>query len=130
ESWRGHSPAPPSPPWRGRAGSGKVQRRIGCTFAISFRNGNQVLPLLADNDRMGGSKCLVFVLGVVLVGGVLGGPAVTAAGPYEPFTYRSYWRKISTNEASRRSPEMMKWLASVLKPDRRFVTIRATRLNG
>jgi hypothetical protein len=79
---------------------------------------------------MGGSKRLMLLLGVVLVGGVLCGPAVTAAGPYEAFTYRSYWRKVSTNDASTRSPEMMKWLASVLQPDRRFVTIRATKLNG
>ena len=52
------------------------------------------------------------------------------APPSEPFTASSYWRTPSTNPPDARSGAMISWLQSVLPGDRRFVTIRASHLNG
>jgi hypothetical protein len=80
--------------------------------------------------HMGRSKLWVFLAALVLASGVLAGPSATAAGRYQPFTKGSYWRSQSDNRAARNSKAMMSWLRSMLHTDRRFVTIRATNLNG
>jgi hypothetical protein len=79
---------------------------------------------------MGRSKFLIFLAALTLASGVLAGPSATAAGRYQPFTKGSYWRTPSDNRASTASKAMIGWLRSVLHKDRRFVTIRASRLNG
>jgi len=79
---------------------------------------------------MGRSKLWVFLAALVLASGVLAGLSATAAGRYQPFTKGSYWRSQSDNRAARNSKAMMSWLRSMLHTDRRFVTIRATNLNG
>ena len=69
---------------------------------------------------------------------VLAGTALTvltstgSAGtlPAEPFTSSSYWRTPDTAPADAHSASMISWLQSVLPSDRRFVTIRASHLNG
>src|SRR5439155_10257416 len=58
------------------------------------------------------------------------GPAITATAPYEPFESVSYWRTASANTADAKSSTMLSWLSSVLSSDRRFVTVRASNLNG
>jgi hypothetical protein len=73
---------------------------------------------------------LVFVCAVVISSGLLAGPSATAVGPFEPFKSTSYWRLPSRAPESPRSAGFMRWLASVLHTDRRFVTVRASHLNG
>lgn len=77
-------------------------------------------------------KLIATLVGLLAVAvGVLSGPvASVAVGPYQPFETSSYWKKASTNPADTHSPAMMAWLSSVLHPDRRFVTVRASNLNG
>ena len=77
-------------------------------------------------------KLIATFAGVLaLSAGVLWGPvAAHTATPYEPFETSSYWKKASTNTADPRSSAMISWLASMLHSDRRFVTVRASKLNG
>jgi len=73
---------------------------------------------------------VLFAVTLVATMGVIAGPAITATGPYEPFVSTSYWRKPSISPADARSGAMMSWLSSVLHSDRRYVTVRASNLNG
>jgi hypothetical protein len=75
-------------------------------------------------------KFALFASALVTTMGVMAGPAITATGPFQPFTSTSYWRTPSSAPADARSGAMISWLSSVLKSDRRFVTIRATNLNS
>src|SRR5579862_3206560 len=71
---------------------------------------------------------------IVLVAGaalsVVTSTGAATSLPTEPFTSSSYWRTPSTNPADAHSAAMISWLQSVLPSDRRFVTIRASHLNG
>ncbi|MFL6040893.1 MAG: hypothetical protein ACJ740_05790 [Gaiellales bacterium] len=75
-------------------------------------------------------RCALFACALTSAMGVLAGPAITATGPYQPFISTSYWRTPSSAPADAKSGAMISWLSSVLKSDRRFVTIRATNLNS
>jgi hypothetical protein len=75
-------------------------------------------------------RSALFACALTSAMGVLAGPAITATGPYQPFISTSYWRTPSSAPADAKSGAMVSWLSSVLKSDRRFVTIRATNLNS
>ena len=72
---------------------------------------------------------LIAVLSLAVLAALAARPA-TADLPLEPFTATSYWKTPSSAPADPRSGAMISWLSSMLKTDRRFVTIRATNLNG
>ena len=72
---------------------------------------------------------LIAVLSLAVLAALAARPA-TADLPLEPFTATSYWKTPSSAPADPRSGAMISWLSSVLKTDRKFVTIRASNLNG
>jgi hypothetical protein len=71
----------------------------------------------------------IAVLSLAVLAALAARPA-TADLPLEPFTATSYWRTPSSAPADPRSGAMISWLSSVLKIDRKFVTLRASNLNG
>ena len=72
---------------------------------------------------------LIAVLSLAVLAALAARPA-TADLPLERFTATSYWKTPSSAPADPRSGAMISWLSSVLKTDRKFVTIRASNLNG
>jgi hypothetical protein len=72
---------------------------------------------------------LLSVLCLAALAALAARPA-TADLPIQPFTATSYWKTPSSAPADPRSGAMISWLSSVLKADRKFVTIRASNLNG